>query len=219
MRAYRRVDDHYEFRVDGGRLAFLGVGAALVVLLVFLLGVLVGKTLWGGRRQIPPLPVANSAAPATDSVRPPEKPDPEPPRPKYTFYEELKKPDPLPSPAPQTAPPQPTVRAQPERPPAPTSPVAPAPAPVPKAEPAPASRPPAAVFTVQVGSFRDREAAVTLAKRVADQGVSAGVSEAFVAGRTWYRVQVGRFETRSDAETYYRKRLRAKGVQGFVTTR
>ena len=41
MRAYRKVNDKYEFRVDGGRLGLLGVGAALVVLLVFLLGVLV----------------------------------------------------------------------------------------------------------------------------------------------------------------------------------
>jgi cell division protein FtsN len=152
---------------------------------------------------------------------PAPQPVPEPavaePRPKYTFYEELKKPDPV-APLPE-----------PVSPPAPRGPAAakpaaaPAPTPVPKPKPVPppkkAARPPAAVFTVQVGSFQDRAAASDLARQVGAQGVGTNVSEAFVAGRTWYRVQVGRFETRSDAENYYRARLRSKGVQGFVTTR
>ena len=212
MRAYRKVNDQYEFRVDGGRLTLLGVGAVLVVLLVFLLGVLVGKALWGGRRPLPPLPQAQSApAPAPTPV--PAVPDPavaEPP-PHYSFYEELKKPD-------SVAPPQ-----QPARPPAAGIPAAAAPPPKPKPETKPepktVARPPPVVFTVQVGSFRARAAASDLARQVGTQGVSAAVSEAFVAGRTWYRVQVGTFETRSDAENYYRSGLRNKGVQGFVTTR
>lgn len=214
MRAYRKVNDQYEFRVDGGRLTLLGVGAALVVLLVFLLGVLVGKALWGGRRELPPLPQVQSA-PALA----PEPAAPEPvvaaPRPQYTFYEELKKPDPVALPPEPARPPSAGAPSVAKSAAVPTT----QPAPKPKPEPKTVARPPPVVFTVQVGSFRDRGAASALARQVGDQGVSANVSKAFVAGRTWYRVQVGRFEIRSDAENYYRTRLRSNGVQGFVTTR
>ena len=117
MRAYRRVNDQYEFRVDGGRLALLGVGAALVVLLVFLLGVLVGKSLWGGVRTTPPVPLAEiDVAPASGGDDAPAREEPkEPPKPEYTFYEELKKPEPDAAPPEPTAPPA----ASPEKPPEP----------------------------------------------------------------------------------------------------
>ncbi|HSH70662.1 MAG TPA: SPOR domain-containing protein [Deferrisomatales bacterium] len=218
MRAYRKVNDQYEFRVDGGRLTLLGVGAALVVLLVFLLGVLVGKALWGGRRSLPPLPQAQTA-PAPAPTPAPAVPDPAvaEPAPHYSFYEELKKPDPVAPPPEPVRPPTAGATAAAEPPAAPAPP--PKPKPAPQAGPKQVVRPPPVVFTVQVGSFRDRAAASDLARRVGTQGVSANVSEAFVAGRTWYRVQVGTFETRSDAENYYRSGLRRKGVQGFVTTR
>ena len=83
----------------------------------------------------------------------------------------------------------------------------------------PAARPVPAVFTVQVGSFRDRASAESFARRVSAQGARAQVLETVVAGRTWYRVQVGRFGTRKEAEDHYRRNLKTKGIQGFVTTR
>jgi cell division protein FtsN len=54
---------------------------------------------------------------------------------------------------------------------------------------------------------------------MAAQGVTAQIVPVSVAGRTWYRVQVGQFDTRAEAEALYRKTLRPKNVQGFVTTR
>jgi len=72
---------------------------------------------------------------------------------------------------------------------------------------------------VQVGSFRDRASADDQAKKIAAQGVTAQVVSAPMEGRTWFRVQVGRYDTRADAESYYQKKLRPKGVQGFVTQR
>lgn len=239
MRAYRKVDEHYEVRIDGGRLALLGVGAGLVLLLVFLLGVLVGKGLWGGRRPAP-LPPAEAVRPAppADAVGGEARAKPE-----YTFYDDLKKPGQVapptptepeapasgaasgmaetPIPAPKASPAPEAVtepEARPQTAPAASSP--PAPPPAPSAPPAPAKPAlPAPVFTVQVGSFRDREAALDLSRRVGAQGVPAQVVQASVAGRTWYRVQVGRFDTRAAAEAHYRNHLRAKGIQGFVTTR
>jgi cell division protein FtsN len=236
MRAYRKPEDRYELRIDSSRVALLGVGAGLVLLLVFLLGVLVGRGLWGGRRMSP-IPLAEQ--PREESAPPESAPDA---RPKLTFYEDLKKPDTRPSgagapeapkppaPAPETrtaAPPPvsetaPVTRPAPARtevkpPPARASKPRPAPKPTPK--PAPKPKLPAPLFTVQVGSFRDRSAAEDQARQVASHEVSAQVVRASAAGRTWYRVQVGRFQTRREAEAHYRNRLKPKGIQGFVTVR
>ncbi len=225
MRAYRKVKEHYELRIDGSRLALLGVGAGLVMVLVFLLGVLVGKSLWGGRRPAP-LPVAEAPQGR------PETPLPEAPngrRPDLSFYDDLRKPDaPSDERPPEAPPPAPVgetpvpirteARAAPTTEPAPPTPATPAEA-APKPQPKPRALLPAPVFTVQVGSFRDRSSAEDLVRRVAAQGITAQIVPASVGGRTWYRVQVGRFDTRAEADALYRKTLQPNNVQGFVTTR
>jgi cell division protein FtsN len=237
MRAYRKLDDRFEFRIDGGRLALLGVGAGLVVLLVFLLGVLVGRGLWGGKRMAP-LPLAE---PPKDEIATPTEIVKK--RPDLTFYEDLKKSDSRPSEAPESPPrlgvaddtevrPRPasatasTAKPEVARPAPPPAVVKPKPAtavstPKPKPKPTPKPKPqlPAPLFTVQVGSFRDRSAAEDLARQIVALGVAAEVVQASVAGRTWYRVQMGRFKSRAEAETHYRNRLKLKGIQGFVTVR
>ena len=78
---------------------------------------------------------------------------------------------------------------------------------------------PAPLFTVQVGSFKDRASADEQVRRITAQGVAAQVVQVSMEGRTWYRVQVGRFDSRAEAESHYQKKLRPKGVQGFVTAR
>ena len=221
MKAYRKVDDHYVLRLDSGRMALAGVGAALVLLLVFLLGVLVGRLLW--RPAQTPALVERVPAPAAQPLEPEPRPGAAPGKgeeTEFTFYEELKKPEPPPAEPSGTA----AAPSRTEAPPARREPV--------KAGPGPEApqgrreareeRPrvlPAPVFTVQVGSFRERGAAERLVARMRSQGVEAGVVEASVAGKTWYRVQVGRFTTRAAAETHYRSVLRPKGIRGFVTTR
>jgi cell division protein FtsN len=241
MRAYRKPEDRYELRIDSSRAALLGVGAGLVLLLVFLLGVLVGRGLWGGRRMAP-IPLAEQ--PREETAPPEVAPEA---RPKLTFYEDLKKPDTrssaasapvapepvasapaleteaaAPPPVPETAPAtRPTsARAEVKPPPARTSKPEPRPTPTQKPTPKPKPKLPAPLFTVQVGSFRDRSAAEDQAREVAaHQRVPAQVVRASAAGRTWYRVQVGRFQTRSEAEAHYRNQLKPKGIQGFVTVR
>ena len=227
MRAYRKTEDRYELKIDSGRLALLGVGAALVLALVFLLGVLVGKALWGAKRPIS-LPVEDVAKPPPGTSLDAEAES----RPKLTFYEDLKKPDTRGSEP--VVPSQPSSRAAEPRNPDERSAAAgsgedPSRAPSPAREspgdkareekPEAAPRLSAPVFTVQVGSFRDRGSADDLSRQVAVHDASVQVVQIDVAGRTWYRVQVGRFETRSAAEAHYRSRLKPKGVQGFVTTR
>jgi DedD protein len=84
---------------------------------------------------------------------------------------------------------------------------------------APAGDLPTPRFTVQVGSYRDRAAAEEQAKKIRGRNVPAQVVPVPVAGRTWFRVQVNSFETRAEAEAYYRKKLLPQNVQGFVTNR
>ncbi len=218
MKAYRKVDDHYVLRLDSGRMALAGVGAALVLLLVFLLGVLVGRLLW--RPAQTPGFVERAPAPAAQPLEPEPRPEPAPGRgeeTEFTFYEELKKPAPPPAePArPKPAPATPPARPEPVKAPARAG----APEGVGQARKEKPRALPAPVFTVQVGSFRERGAAEGLVAKIRSQGVEAGVVEASVAGKTWYRVQVGRFTTRAAAETHYRSVLRPKGIRGFVTTR
>ena len=230
MRAYRKIEDGYEFKVEGGRLVLLGVGAFLTLVLVFLVGVLVGKGLWGSRGE--------GLEPLVHSGGTPER-GAEPSSRQYTFYEDLKRPDsagqppPPPTasaagPASETSIPAPATRSEGEETASAKEPEGPTPGRISPdgsssaasssgaSAAAPASSP---LFTVQVGSFRDRASADDQIRRIGSQGISGQVVPVSVEGRTWYRVQVGKFGTRAEAEAHYQKRLRPKGVQGFVTAR
>jgi DedD protein len=271
MRAYRKIDDHFEVKIEKGRLVVLGVGAGLTLLLVFLVGVLVGKGLWGARPELMGTPSAQSTS---------QPPVQEPEKPQYTFYDDLKRPDStapkvmprapgaqelvgettvpaprsaetasqvqetsgtLPASSPPVAREKPTELPREHEPPAVPAKAAKTALPVkPVADssrvaeaPRRVSEPPADAigkpsveakiaapsYTVQVGSFRDRASADEQAKKIASQSISAQVVLAPMEGRTWFRVQVGRFDARADAESYYQKKLRPKGIQGFVTQR
>jgi len=81
------------------------------------------------------------------------------------------------------------------------------PASAPAATPAPRER----VFTIQVGAFSTQERAAALQRQLpsADAAVSS-VQAAEIGGRMIYRVRVGRFTGRAEAEEYAR-RLSALG--------
>lgn len=327
MRAYRKIEDGYESKLEPGRMVLLGIGILLTVVLVFLVGVLVGKGLWASK----------SSGPAAQAEgRPEPAPGAAAGGPKYTFYDELKQPDsreiPAPSPLPPSASdtattpiaasraepqpessktdlaPSPTAatggvatRPAPEqasaqavekhasgatKPPFPapaerpepakvvtetteaTKPVAekkarPSPAPEsttkektpaqtqpkkdppkeaekksaekpainakevsqteakskPAASPKPEAKLPTASFTVQIGSYKEKGPAEKQVREMAAQGIDAHVLAVPIQGRTWYRVQVGQFATRAEAEGHFKKKLKPKGVQGFVTPR
>ncbi len=219
MKQYRRPEDGTGFRIDTGNVPFLLAGAALVLALVFLLGVFTGRVLWAPSKGGPP------PAPRAEAPRPAPGPAPAPVEEReLTFYRELKKP---PEPPADVA--GDTSGAHQGPPPEPGRKLEEAAGERQKTKPRPAAKPPKAaepaaplpppVFTVQVGSFRNLQKAEDLAARMREQGVQVEVVEASVAGRTWYRVQVGRFDTRAAAETHYRKHLRPRGIRGFVTTR
>jgi cell division septation protein DedD len=55
-------------------------------------------------------------------------------------------------------------------------------------------------WTVQVNAFPDEKSAKTWVDRLRDKGYNAYLSESRIQGRVWYRVRVGHFETRDEAE-------------------
>ena len=75
-------------------------------------------------------------------------------------------------------------------------------------------------WTVQVNAFTDEKSAKTWVDRLKDKGYNAYLSESRVGGRLWYRVRVGRFETREEAEkTQDSLRKREQLTKSFTTSR
>jgi cell division protein FtsN len=77
----------------------------------------------------------------------------------------------------------------------------------------------ATVFTVQVSSFKKRSSAENMAGELRAKGIKALVREVDIKGVTWYRVQVGEFATKNEARHHYDKKLKPKGIKGFILTR
>jgi cell division protein FtsN len=202
-----------EIRLGRREIALVSVGLVVVCGLVFVLGILVGRELPSASR--PAAAVARPPAP------PRAAPTPEPAREartgieeKLTFYQTLT------SPTADVPPPGATasrkvveermVVKEPER----RSTLRPTPRTV---EPA---APPQRFWTVQVSSFRSRALADEQKNQLAAKGLSAYLTTVQSEdGRTRYRVRVGSFATRTEAERLS-DRLRADfRLNPFVTTR
>lgn len=91
------------------------------------------------------------------------------------------------------------------------------------APPSPATAPPtssptpSASYTVQVGSFRSREGADAIANVLAAQGVASTIAAITTAqGEIWYRVRVGNYSRREDAEKAAQELRQKANVQPFV---
>lgn len=72
-------------------------------------------------------------------------------------------------------------------------------------------------FTVQVGAFPTRPEAEAMVSRLRESGLSPYLMEADIPGKgTFYRVRIGRFESRDDAKRYLDNLKRETGLPGFV---
>jgi cell division septation protein DedD len=169
-------------------------------------------------------PVARATAPAADSVAPAVTP-PAGDDAHSTAPATLERPaPPMPSPSTATASPaSPTSKvAEPSRPPrvarvAKAPPARPAPAQLASA-PGPAELPD--TWTVQVSAFRSRALAEELRSRLAARGFDAYVFPSITEdGRPRYRVRVGTFASRSDAERAAGDLRSERGLNPLVTPR
>jgi cell division protein FtsN len=199
-----------EIQLNGKQLVFLFMAATVVSVVIFLCGVLVGRGVRPDRAPAQEVATAEIAAdpgaaqpPATQTATPPATEPPAPPD-ELTYAERLQK----------DTPPQETLKPVAAAPPVPTprpERVAPQPVKNTSARTAPATSPanaPSGVidpsgpgFAVQVMIFDTRKEADSLAARLIAKGYPAFVMDPVKgAPRGIYRVRVGKYKNRRDAE-------------------
>lgn len=189
--------------LGGIQIASIVVSAVAVLGVVFFLGLEVGQRV-GTRRAEAARPASLGDLDAAAAASPGGK--------DLTFPAEL------PRAKPSTPPPPRTAQAA-----APTEELAASP---PSATPAPepaesshgaaaGTSPSRGGWTVQLGASQRREEAEALARKV--QGLGPRIEEADIAGKGhFFRVRVGRFETRAEAEKYRGDVVRETGITAVL---
>ena len=228
----------HEIQLNGKQLVFLFMAATVVSVVIFLCGVLVGR---GVRSQLaggsdspvatneettptPTQPVTPAPAPAPGSD-PTAVAAPPPPAEDVTYPNRLTKqntPDEKlkPAAAAPPAPPPPTPVKEPVR--AATPAAAPAATADPAATPAAAQaatspEPSGQGFAVQIAALNVRSEADAIAKRLNSKGYAAYVMTPANGTPSVFRVRVGKFTTRREAETIAAKLQKEEQFKPWVT--
>mgnify|MGYP006313198459 CR=1 FL=1 len=197
-------DGFHEIQLSGKQLVFLFMATTVVSVVIFLCGVLVGRGVRGeplsadgaappistggpsasASPTVAPPPIGATAAPANSGLTYPKRLEDE--RPVDEKLKEGKEP-----PATEPAIVKKAVESQPVAPPAPD-------AAAPKSD---LGKPKAGVWAVQVVALTDQAAASAVVKRLTSKGYSAFlVQPQSGAAVQNYKVQVGKFEDRAEAE-------------------
>ncbi len=209
----------HEIQLNGKQLVFLFMAATVVSVVIFLCGVLVGRNVRTQRASV-------DVAAAESSLTPAPAPTPAEEHPAYGGLDKpgpkadsLKKPDNAKTAGeaesgPKTPPPA-ASKAEPE----PASPPA-------TATEKPATRPSATAgiaestgqgFAVQIAAVNARSEADAMAKRLASKGYSAYVLAPVSGMPSVYRVRVGKFSTRREAESVAAKLQKEEQLKPWVT--
>lgn len=202
----------HEIQLNGKQLVFLFMAATVVSVVIFLCGVMVGRGVHTqqaateakdfGSAAVEGSPPSGPSASARDPAPAPRNPASQastpPPEPAEdsSYYDQLTKAEPEKS-SKVAPPPEPERKA--------AAVPAPVERPAEKAERPPVTAaPPSAVtgagFVVQVAALRDRTEADAIVKRLAAKGYQAFVVNPVPGKPPVYKVQVGRFAERGEAE-------------------
>jgi DedD protein len=213
-------DGFHEIHLNGKQLVFLFMAVTVVSVVIFLCGVLVGRGVRASSpgdaiaeltgTALPPAP--DPAAPGTSSGAPATANEPlsypgrlagaEPAPEKLregNAPAATTKPAPMPS-TPAPAPSNPTPEASTPTPPPATPPPAPRPTTPAPAATAVAGEPAGAGFAIQVAALRERNEAETIVRRLSGKGYAAYVLPPSSGTPTMYRVRVGKFKERREAD-------------------
>lgn len=241
MEGEHRLKERVELSLDNRQIFYLFVASAVVVSVVFALGVVVGKRLVSteapAATPTDPLALLDQLGQVGKSAGEDE----------LTFHEALTaKPDakkaPTAQPQPAPAPPPAAAAAQPQPQPPEAAKVALA-APAKKkpepakaalsprkpdkpegkqtaaAQPTPQPTPPAAggAYTLQLSSFQDRTEAERFMERLRARGLKPHITPAQIPDRgTWYRVRVGNYRSWDEAVAAKTKFERSAQVIAYV---
>jgi cell division septation protein DedD len=227
----------HEIQLNGKQLVFLFMAATVVSVVIFLCGVLVGRGVRAERGSVadttssasnaetaPPVPAATAAPAPMPAGSDPTKAAPPPPADDLTYFNRLEKP----SPASEKLK-APTEKLEKTAPPVVAKPAAsapPVPPPAPKAVPALAethaessatAEPSGSGFAVQIAALNVRSEADAIAKRLSTKGYAAYVVSPASGTPTVFRVRVGKFPTRREAETVASKLQKEEQFKPWVT--
>ena len=215
----------HEIQLNGKQLVFLFIFTASVLVATFLMGVKVGRGvpldrgIEGGdafasatppEAATPSQPAAAGGPPAAEPPAPAPEPDDE------LSYAKRLQADSAPAEklkSPSAAPHPPAPKEAESKGAKPAAPQA-------KPEPAtPQMTARAGAWIVQVVSLQDRAAAATVAKRLASKGYPAFVLDPAAGGPRIYRVQVGGYTDKNEAEQASRRLEREDQFKPFVRAR
>ena len=208
-------DGFREIQLSGKQLVFYCMAALVFIVVVFLMGVQVGRGVLAQRG----LPGAGDAGAFAGETEPPPPPAPvsqgsTPPvtaGEKLSYAERLASPEP---PAEQLKKAEDAPRPKPEAP-------APAPARTNPVEPRrdtseKSGEPPGSGFEIQVGALRERGLADSIAKRLVAKGYPAYVVPPARGTPDPYRVRVGKYKDRREADTVAAKLQKEEQFKPWV---
>ena len=223
--AHQAPDDAFhEIQLNGKQLVFLFMVATVVSVVIFLCGVFVGRGVRTERAATvadvstgtpittPDVVSSQVAAPAPAGSDPTAAAPP-PAVDELSYFNRLEKPG---QPEEKLKPPTVTAAAPP-----PPAPKATPSAQAPPAEPTPAdaalAEPSGAGFALQITALRERREAESIAKRLSSKGYAAYVLTPAGSAPSVYRVRVGKFKTRHEAETMAAKLQKEEQFTPWIT--
>lgn len=221
----------HEIQLNGKQLVFLFMTATVVAVVIFLCGVMVGRGV-PAQRGTPALAVDGSDPTTSDDARIAGSATDAAPTPTaasspsasassklgLTYPNRLEEPEPVPEEVPAGLPahePFATTAVAKVPPPAPAAKVAAKTAPA-KSEPAEATAS-GAGFVVQVAAVRQKAEADAIRGRLTRKGYPAFVATAGTPGAPTYRVRVGKYPSKREADTIAAKLEREEQFKPWVT--
>lgn len=210
-----------EIQLNGKQLVFMFMTATVAAVVIFLCGVMVGRGVNTTRASavaavateptVDPTSTAQPQQTTSSDAASAEPVSSQEDLKQLTYAKRLEAPEPPPEPAvePVVAAPVPAIAEQPkvEKPPV----VAPA------AKTVDASEPKGAGFVVQVASLKSRDEADAIAKRLSSKGFPSFVTTPGSSGPKVFRVRVGKYPDRREAETVARKLEREEQFKPWIT--
>lgn len=212
-------DGFHEIQLSGKQLVFLFIVTTTVIVVVFLCGVKVGRGARAAQGEEPEIATASNTAPqAVPGAGPPaaEPPAPAAETPDELSYHKRLQGEGTPA---ETLKPQEDTKSQ----------AAPAPRPSPPAPATRAATPPVAsaagpaavrsgTWAVQVIATRDRDVASSVLNRLAAKGYPVFLVEPPAgAAPAYYKVHVGRYNDRNEAEQVSRRITKEEQFQSWIT--
>jgi DedD protein len=208
-----------EIQLNGKQLVFMFMTATVAAVVIFLCGVMVGRGVNNTRAlaasavttepTVDPTAIAQTSPGTTsDTASSGEPVSNQEDLKELTYAKRLEAPEPPPEPAvePVTVPPVPAVAEPKVQPP-----------PVAAAKTVDPAEPKGDGFVVQVASLRSRDEADAIARRLSSKGFPSFVTMPGSSGPRMFRVRVGKYGDRQEAETVARRLEKEEQFKPWIT--